>query len=304
MITQRILGLRTFAAYKLRKKWRRGKIERKVSRKKIQYDRKRENERKLRKSKEMERKENSKQIEKERERKRQEGVGVNERWRAPPVSESGAHAWKEDEGDGRVVRDLYARGEWKRQLQLRTAATRPPPLDSLRIRFYRSLLLSLFISSLPPSSSSFVRLSFPPAASTQRRSSPRRTSATRLRPSLFTAAVTRTHTHTRTQGRARPRGPPDSSPAPRQTPNGPTATVDTLPNFSVHGVDGEEEGRGEATGRIPRFESISRYSRDNVPEGGGENTFPKNGEKFVDSIVKRVVSSIMKIDLKRVVRRW
>lgn len=46
------------------------KIERKVSRKKIQYDRKRENERKLRKSKEMERKENSKQIEKERERER------------------------------------------------------------------------------------------------------------------------------------------------------------------------------------------------------------------------------------------
>lgn len=134
-----------------------------------------------------------------------------------------------------------------------------------------SFFLYLFPPSLPPSSSSssFARLSFPPAASTQRRSSPRRTSATRLRPSLFTAAVTRTHTHTRTQGRARPRGPPDSSPAPRQTPNGPTATVDTLPNFSVHGVDGEEEGRGEATGRIPRFESISRYSRDNIPEGGG-----------------------------------
>lgn len=37
---------------------------------------------------------------------------------------------------------------------------------------------------------------------------------------------------------------------------------------------------------------------------GGENTFPKNGEKFVDSIVKRVVSSIMEIDLKRVVRKW
>lgn len=128
-----------------------------------------------------------------------------------------------------------------------------------------SFFLYLFPPSLPPSSSS-ARLSFLPASSTLRRFFPRRTSATRLRPSLFTAAVTRTHTHTRTQGRARPRGPPDSSPAPRQTPNGPTATVDTLPNF-VHGVDGEEEGRGEATGRIPRFESIPRYSCDNTPEG-------------------------------------
>lgn len=144
------------------------------------------------------------------------------------------------------MRGLYARGERKRQLQLRTAATRPPPLDSLRIRFYRSLLLSLFISSLPPTPS-FARLSFPPASSAQRSSSPRRTSATRLRPSLFTAAVTRTHTHTRTQGRARPRGPPDSSPAPRQTPNGPTATVDTLPNFSTEWM-GRRKGGGR---RLP-----------------------------------------------------
>lgn len=227
----------------------------------------------------------------EKEARSKREFGVNERWRAPPVSESGAHAWKEDEGDGRVVRDLYARGERKRQLQLRAAATRPPPLDSLRIRFYRSLLLSLFISSLPPPlPPPSPVVSFPPASSTLWRSSPRRTSATRLHPSLFTAAVTRTHTHTRTQGRARPRGPPDSSPAPRQTPNGPTATVDTLPNFS--------EGRRRR--RLPAESQDSNRFHDTrvitLPKRGrgGEyfSVLSKNGEKFVDSIVKRVVSSI------------
>lgn len=40
-----------------------------------------------------------------------------------------------------------------------------------------------------------------------------------------------THAHMLGPGPARPTGPPDSSPAPWQSPNGPTATVDTLPNF-------------------------------------------------------------------------
>lgn len=140
-----------------------------------------------------------------------------------------------------------------------------------------SFFLYLFPPSLPPPlPPPSPVVSFPPASSTLRRSSPRRTSATRLHPSLFTAAVTRTHTHTRTQGRARPRGPPDSSPAPRQTPNGPTATVDTLPNFSVH--RGEE--KEEATGRISRFESIPRYSCDNAPEEGERRILFRSVEEW------------------------
>lgn len=56
-------------------------------------------------------------------------------------------------------------------------------------------------------------------------------------------------THAHRSGVVRQRGPPDSSPAAWQTPNVPTATVDTLPNF-LSSVAGREGGGRRGISKI------------------------------------------------------
>lgn len=160
-------------------------------------------------------------------------------------------------------------GRRKRQLQLGRTATRPPPTrlgSSLRIPFYRfasTTLVSVPWAPPPPVFPLvYTRGPFSPSTSLSFfRSLPlslthsvarteifvvlRPPSA--LSPSLLDGAhcrcppsctVTRTYAYTHAHALipkrrvVRQRGPPDSSPAAWQTPNGPTATVDTLPNFS------------------------------------------------------------------------
>lgn len=68
--------------------------------------------------------------------------------------------------------------------------------------------------------------------------------------------------------------------------------------------------RRKGGGRLPAESRDSNRFHDTrvitLPRGEGEEYFSdlsKNGEKFVDSIVKRAVSSIMENNLKRIVRR-
>ena len=193
-------------------------------------------------------KETEREREREREREKgieQEGEGEKEnaQHRAPR-----AHMRSTDDENGSC--------SWAKL----GAATRPPPrppwLSSytiLQVRFHGARSCSTFPGPCPGLSPSFVY----PLPFSLCRVYPNITSLLPILLSFFLVSTSqvpctillhvRWHacTHAHRTGVVRQRGPPDSSPAALQTPNVPTATVDTLPNFSSSVAKrGGEERKG------------------------------------------------------------